>query len=90
MRRCASASTLLAMSGGLVEPLEFLIPCYGSVDRWFYGAGLALYDLLSGRHAIGHHRRVDASTYEAELPRDGLALLRLQSELGAAGARDDY
>jgi glycerol-3-phosphate dehydrogenase len=65
-------STLLAMSGGLVEPLEFLIPCYGWVDRWFYGAGLALYDLLSGRHAIGHHRRVDANAYEAELPRDGL------------------
>jgi glycerol-3-phosphate dehydrogenase len=65
-------STLLAMSGGLVEPLEFLIPCYGSVDRWFYGAGLALYDLLSGGHSIGHHRRVDARVYEPELPRNGL------------------
>jgi glycerol-3-phosphate dehydrogenase len=65
-------STLLAMSGGLVEPLEFLIPCYGSVDRWFYGAGLALYDLLSGAHAIGHHRRVDAIGYEPDLARDGL------------------
>jgi len=65
-------STLLAMSGGLVEPLEFLIPCYGAVDRWFYGAGLALYDMLSGGHSIGHHRRVDARGYEPELPRDGL------------------
>jgi glycerol-3-phosphate dehydrogenase len=66
-------STLLAMSGGLVEPLEFLIPCFGAVDRWFYGAGLALYDLLSGGHSIGRHRRVDASAYEPELARDGLA-----------------
>jgi glycerol-3-phosphate dehydrogenase len=65
-------STLLAMSGGLVEPLEFLIPCYGSVDRWFYGAGLALYDLLSGAHSIGRHRRVDAIAYEPELARDRL------------------
>jgi glycerol-3-phosphate dehydrogenase len=65
-------STLLAMSGGLVEPLEFLIPCYGAFNRWFYGAGLALYDLLSGGHSIGHHRRVDASAYEPELARDGL------------------
>ncbi len=65
-------STLLAMSGGLVEPLEFLIPCYGARDRWFYGAGLALYDLLSGGHSIGHHRRVDAIALEPELARDGL------------------
>jgi glycerol-3-phosphate dehydrogenase len=65
-------STLLAMSGGLVEPLEFLIPCYGSVDRWFYGAGLALYDMLSGAHSIGRHRRVDATAYEPELAREGL------------------
>lgn len=65
-------STLLAMSGGLVQPLEFLLPCYASTDRWFYGAGLALYDLLSGRHAIGHHHRVDATAYEPELAREGL------------------
>ncbi len=65
-------STLLAMSGGLVEPLEFLIPCYGAFDRWFYGAGLALYDLLSGGHSIGRHRRVDAIACELELARDGL------------------
>src|SRR5580693_8180367 len=32
-------SILLAMSGGLVQPLEFLLPCYGAADRWFYGAG---------------------------------------------------
>jgi glycerol-3-phosphate dehydrogenase len=65
-------STLLKISGGLVQPLEFLLPCYGAADRWFYSAGLTLYDLLSGTHAIGHHRRVNAIEYEPELARDGL------------------
>src|ERR1700683_5529523 len=62
-------SILLAMSGGLVQPLEFLLPCYGAADRWFYGAGLALYDLLSIGHGEGHHRGVDATDYEPELAR---------------------
>ena len=49
-------ATLLRIAPGLVRPLEFLIPCYSAFDRWFYGAGLLLYDLLAGGHAIGHHR----------------------------------
>ena len=52
-------STLLRIAPGLVRPLEFLIPCYSAFDRWFYGAGLVLYDLLAGRHAIGHHRTLN-------------------------------
>ena len=65
-------STLLKMSDGLVQPLEFLLPCYSAADRWLYTAGLALYDLLSGKHAIGHPRKVDVTRYEPELARDGL------------------
>jgi glycerol-3-phosphate dehydrogenase len=61
-------STLLRMSGGLVEPLEFLLPCYSARDRWFYGVGLTLYDFLSG----DRHHKVDASAYEPELAREGL------------------
>src|ERR1700749_978995 len=53
-------ATLLAMSGGLVEPLKFIIPCEGLIDRWYYGAGLTLYDLLAGKYGIGRHRSVDA------------------------------
>ena len=45
-------ATLLRIAPGLVRPLEFLIPCYSAFDRWFYGAGLLLYDLLAGRHAM--------------------------------------
>jgi glycerol-3-phosphate dehydrogenase len=65
-------STLLKMSGGLVQPLEFLLPCYRRRDRWLYGAGLALYDSLSGGHSIGHHRKVNASALEPALAREGL------------------
>ncbi len=53
-------ATLLAMSGGLVEPLQFIIPCEGLMDRLYYGAGLTLYDLLAGKYGIGRHRSVPA------------------------------
>lgn len=33
---------------GLVHDLEFVVPAYRFGERAFYGAGLALYDLLSG------------------------------------------
>jgi glycerol-3-phosphate dehydrogenase len=51
---------LLAMSGGMVEPLKFIIPCEGLIDRLYYGAGLTLYDLLAGKYGIGRHRSVEA------------------------------
>ncbi len=68
-------STLLHIAGGLVEPLQFLIPCYGALDRWFYGAGLALYDLLAGSHGIGNHQVLSpaaASEMEPDLSAEGL------------------
>ena len=34
-------ATLLRIAPALVSPLKFLLPCYGPIDRWFYGAGLA-------------------------------------------------
>jgi len=70
-------ATQLRIAPGLVQPLEFLIPCYGPLDRWFYGAGLMVYDALSGRHSIGHARTLsagDTKALEPELapPRAGL------------------
>jgi glycerol-3-phosphate dehydrogenase len=42
----------------LVQPLAFVLPVYGArgrwLDKWFYGGGLALYDLLAGKD--GHAR----------------------------------
>ncbi len=68
-------ATLLRIAPELVRPLQFLIPCYGPWDRWFYGAGLTLYDALSGGSSIGHHRALsgaETAKLEPELERAGL------------------
>ncbi len=49
---------LLRIAPHLVEPLPFLMPIAGLGREIFYHAGLALYDLLSGRGSLPKHRRV--------------------------------
>jgi len=48
---------LLRNAPHLAQPLPFLLPVYGAkgrwFDQWFYGSGLMLYDLLSGRQRLG-------------------------------------
>jgi len=48
---------LLRNAPHLAQPLAFVLPLYGAkgrwFDRWFYGAGLALYDLLGGARQQG-------------------------------------
>jgi glycerol-3-phosphate dehydrogenase len=48
---------LLANAPHLAQPLPFVVPAYGWQGRlWdtpFYGAGLAVYDLLAGSHRLG-------------------------------------
>jgi glycerol-3-phosphate dehydrogenase len=48
---------LLHNAPHLVQPLAFVVPLYGArgrwFDSWFYGAGLTLYDLLSGGGRLG-------------------------------------
>lgn len=68
-------STLLRIAPELVHPLQFLIPCFGKFDRWFYGAGLTLYDALAGAHNIAPHRALssrDAQELEPNLVSEGL------------------
>lgn len=64
-------ATLLRIAPGLVRPLDFLLPCYRAFDRWFYGAGLALYDLLGaeGSHSLSGQQ---VTALEPTLARDGL------------------
>jgi glycerol-3-phosphate dehydrogenase len=64
-------ATLLRIASGLVQPLEFLLPCYHAIDRWFYGAGLALYDLLGAKrsHSLSAE---DTLRMEPGLAREGL------------------
>lgn len=51
---------LLANAPHLVRPLPFAIPAYGwrgrLWDRWFYAAGLRLYDALAGGASLGRTR----------------------------------
>ena len=48
---------LLRNAPHLVQPLPFVLPVYGARGRWFdkwlYGAGLVLYDLLAGKSTHG-------------------------------------
>jgi glycerol-3-phosphate dehydrogenase len=65
-------ATLLRLAPHLVSPLPFLIPMYSRFDRWFYGAGLRLYDWLAGAHRVGPQRRLTPGEVVALEP--GLAL----------------
>jgi glycerol-3-phosphate dehydrogenase len=62
-------ATLLRIAPSLVQPLEFLIPCYGRLDRWFYGTGLTLYDALAGSRSPGSHRVLSAAATSELEPR---------------------
>lgn len=42
----------------LVSEQPFLIPCYGVLDKLFYGIGMKIYDWLSGRYAFTRSRIV--------------------------------
>jgi glycerol-3-phosphate dehydrogenase len=46
-------TTLLANAPHLAQPLPFVMPAYRWWEKWFYGAGLVLYDLLAGRAGLG-------------------------------------
>ncbi len=68
-------ATLLKIAPHLVEPLPMLIPFYGRFDRYYYGAGLALYDMLAGSQNIGKRRhltREEARRLEPDLATEGL------------------
>jgi glycerol-3-phosphate dehydrogenase len=62
-------STLLRLAPGLVQPLRFVIPVYGStLERLRIGIGLTLYDLLAGRHNLPGHIRLDAEALRRYSP----------------------
>jgi glycerol-3-phosphate dehydrogenase len=44
---------LLRLCPHTVRPLRFELTCNSLLDKLFYGAGIAIYDLLAGRHRIG-------------------------------------
>lgn len=61
----------------LVKPMPFVIPVYKNDARplWMMKLGVWLYDLLSGKYRIGHHRFLSVAEITSMAPginRDGL------------------
>ncbi len=49
-------AAVLKLAPHLAQPLSFVMPAYRWWQQPFYGAGLALYDLLAGRNGLGQTR----------------------------------
>lgn len=60
----------------LVHDLAFVLPCYSRCEPYYYGAGLALYDLLAGRGRFGRSKVVSAAEVHRRLPTVRTAGLR--------------
>ncbi len=61
-------ATLLRNAPHLASPIGFVMPAYRWWEPHVYGAGLALYDRLAGRDALGPTRRLDRAATLRELP----------------------
>src|SRR5690606_17909741 len=68
----AERRTLLDNAAHLAPPLQFVMPVYGArgrwFDKWFYGAGLVIYDLLAGRAGLGRTRFLGRKRTIAAIP----------------------
>lgn len=60
--------TLLDHAPHLAQPLAFVMPCYGWGERFFYGAGLHVYDWLSGAASLGSTRGMGREATLAAIP----------------------
>ncbi len=60
----------------LAHVLEFVIPAYRWWEKAFYGIGLTVYDLLSGRLGLGHSRVLSLATTLEMIPTVNQAGLR--------------
>lgn len=61
-------ATLLRNAPHLASPIGFVMPAYRWWEPHVYGAGLALYDRLAGRDALGPTRRLGRDETLRELP----------------------
>ena len=68
-------ATMRAIAPHLVHDLENVVPAYAWQDLPYYGAGLTVYDLLSGKRSFGRSRVVAPASALRRVPglrRDGL------------------
>lgn len=66
---------LLKNAPHVVHKLEFVVPCYSLWQKIYYGAGLRIYDLLSGKYTLGKSRIISKTETLSRLPNiraDGL------------------
>ncbi|MCC7306084.1 MAG: glycerol-3-phosphate dehydrogenase/oxidase [Acidobacteria bacterium] len=61
-------SILLKNAPHVVHTRQFVIPCYSFWQKMFYGIGMKIYDLLTGKHRIGTSRLLSRSETVEHLP----------------------
>ncbi len=59
---------LLQNAPHVVEKLAFVVPCYSVWEKLFYGIGLKIYDLLSGKLSLGKSRLLNRKEVLKLLP----------------------
>jgi glycerol-3-phosphate dehydrogenase len=59
---------LLKNAPHLTRKQSFIVPSYQWWEKWYYGTGLKLYDLLSGKLGIGKTEILSADTVMQRLP----------------------
>ena len=59
---------LLKNAPHVVHKQAFIVPCYSLWQKIFYGTGLKIYDLLSGKYSIGKSRILSKSETRERLP----------------------
>ncbi|MBS1752111.1 MAG: glycerol-3-phosphate dehydrogenase/oxidase [Bacteroidetes bacterium] len=59
---------LLKNAPHLTRKQPFILPSYSWRGKWFYGIGLKIYDLMSGRLSIGKTKLLSAKTTAKYLP----------------------
>jgi glycerol-3-phosphate dehydrogenase len=52
----------------LVHELEFIVPCYGLWEKFYYGTGLKIYDLLAGSYGLGRSKLLSRNETLERLP----------------------
>lgn len=53
MKSLRERGRMLENAPHVVHPRQFVVPCYRPWDKWFYGVGLKLYDVLAGKRGLG-------------------------------------
>lgn len=59
---------LLKNAPHITRSMAFVVPVYHWIDKWFYGIGLKLYDLLAGQLSLGKTKWLNRKQTLAELP----------------------